>query len=118
MHIWQRVGLSGLLFAGLLGASSPARAADCASNVLCSATIAELYASPADDQIYVDLAGSTPGLTCAPVGGKYFVMALNSDVKRATWQLLVASFLAGKAVTVRLNASSSQCIIQYVVVSP
>jgi hypothetical protein len=45
-------------------------------------------------------------------------MALNSDVKRATWQLLVASFLAGKAVTVRLNATSSQCIIQYVLVSP
>jgi hypothetical protein len=114
-----KIALGALVVGGFfLGSATPAQAATCNSSQ-CTATIEQLYASPVDDQVYLDLEGATSGLSCAPAAGKYFVMALNTDTKRATWQLLVAAFLSGKTVTVRLNTvAGNQCNIQYVTVAP
>jgi hypothetical protein len=117
--MFAKFKLGGLLIAGLVASASPAYAATCSNNANCSGKIAELYPSPSDDQVYVSLSGPIPiaTTTCAELSNKYYVMALNTDTKRATWQLLVAAFLAGKSVNVRLNVAAGQCIIQYITVT-
>jgi hypothetical protein len=110
------------LTAGIIGAvvGIPSVAlADCnGSTQVCSGVIETLYASPDDNLVYIDPQGSnTSGFACTFTAGKYLIMALDTDTKRATWQLLLGAFLAGKSVNIRTGGTNS-CKVSYVTVEP
>lgn len=114
-----KMGLGALAVAGVVGAAAPAHAASCSGSAsTCTGAIELLYPSPQADQVYVDLEGAVSGLQCTPTSGKYFVLNLDTEVKKATWQLLLSAFLSGKTVTVRVTAAAGPCNIQYVTVAP
>jgi hypothetical protein len=99
-----------------LGITSTALAADCTSNS-CSGNLSLLYPSPSSNLVYVQPSGSTSALQCTTVNSKYVTMKLDTEVKRGTWQLLLAAFLAGKSVLMKLNTTGT-CEIQYITVAP
>jgi hypothetical protein len=113
----QRFVGVGLLLGALLsfGARS-AQAADCTSKS-CSGPLKLIYASPTEDTVYVQPDGSLGALTCSN-DGKYLSMKVDTDTKRATWQLLLAAMLSGKSVLLRVNTDASLCTIQYVTMAP
>jgi hypothetical protein len=102
------------LGAAILFLSSHALAADCTSNS-CSGNLNLLYPSTAGDTVFIQPSGSINALQCTTVNSKYVTLKLDTDLKRATWQLLLASFLSGKSVFLKLNTSGT-CEIQYVTV--
>jgi hypothetical protein len=53
--------------------------------------------------------------SCTPSNNKYAEMKLDTEVKKATWQLLLAAFLAGKSVTIKLTTTGA-CTIEYITV--
>jgi hypothetical protein len=93
--------------------------ADCnGSTQVCSGVIESLYASPDDNMVYINPQGSnTSGFACTFPAGKYITMTLDSDTKRATWQLLLAAFLAGKSVNIRTGGTNT-CKVSYVTIDP
>lgn len=109
----SRLGVFVATVAVSLGLSTAAWA-DCNSNG-CTGPIKLLYASPSSNTIYVQPDGSTSALLCTTTNSKYVTMSVDTDVKRATWQLLLAAFLAGKSVFIRLP-NSGNCEIQYITV--
>ncbi len=100
------------LIAGLLFSTQIVAANTC-NNTGCISTISLLYTT-ANGPVYIGTPQDEKLANCTPVKNVYFTLNTNSKNAQEIYSTLLAAYMAGKKVKLRIIEGSSNCELSYV----
>jgi hypothetical protein len=81
----------------------------------CVGKVVRMQIRTDDNIVYIGMDGDERRLSCTPVSNLYVVLEGSQPLFRETFSALVAAEVSGTTVTVRINSSSQQCRVEYVI---
>ena len=79
----------------------------------CKAKISVLYTS-VNGSIYIGTPFDEKAANCTPVAGVYFTLNANGITAKEVYSSLLAAYMSGKEISLRIVEGSSNCELAYV----
>ena len=83
----------------------------------CVSTISKLYTTT-DGPVYIGTPLNEKLANCTPVSGVYFTLNTSSKNAKEIYSSLLAAFMSGKRIALRIKEGSSNCELAYVTLDP
>ncbi|EGU57979.1 hypothetical protein VINI7043_12466 [Vibrio nigripulchritudo ATCC 27043] len=79
----------------------------------CTSVISDLYTN-ADGAIYVGTYGDEKKANCTAVSGVYFTLDSSSSNAKEVYSSMLAAFMSGKKIQLRIKEGHAKCELAYV----